>query len=106
MTIIVPHEHINDKDCFEYQKQGFSIVSSAAQGLDLVIDNPVLELEPKLCVFSVQRIPKHFSNTTFEPIFSWIKEHNFKSAGDIWCSILGTMGHEGYHYCDILVAIE
>ena len=107
-TVIIPLENIKDSDLQNKSKFGFSINIEVANKFEIQNKSPVQELIPCKCVYTVVEATPVINYESLKPMYSWLKEHDFKAVGDLMCRVMKVSFYKGepHRFYEVWCPIE
>lgn len=107
-TTIIPLKNIVDIDLQNKSKFGFSIDIEIANKFEIPNKSPVQELTPCKCVYTVIEATSVISYESLEPMYCWLRKHNFELVGDLLCRVMKVNFNKGepHRFYEIWCPIE
>lgn len=87
-SVVIPFENIEDVEFQNYSGFGFCINVDIARHYGIPNNMPVKELIPCKCVYTIVEAHTVINNISLNPMYDWIKRHNFVVNGDVLCSVI------------------
>jgi DNA-binding transcriptional MerR regulator len=107
-TVIIPLKNIMNTDIKNKSKFGFSIDIEIANKFDIPNKSPIQEFKPCKCAYTVVEATSVISYEALEPMYSWIKKHDFKPIGDLLCRVMKVVFDKGepHRFYEVWCPIE
>lgn len=94
-SIVIPFHNIRDTQLENKSEFGFVVDFEIAKKHCIPQEKPVKEIMPCKCVYTVIKAENIIKYNLLNPLFDWLKQHNFDPSGDILCRVLKVTYDQG-----------